>query len=65
MVLAENVMGKKEQVKGWAEIDENGKLVMGDIGLKVYRKRMDIRNEGFASEEVTEVEVKICQKKKK
>ena len=47
-----------KRFKGWVEI-ENGEIVIGNFGIKVYKRKNRILNEGFTVNEIGKVEVKI------
>ena len=57
-------MAKKNKVYGYAECDE-GVLVVGRLGLKIYSSKRAIRDEGFSNDEIAYVEVKVISIHKK
>ena len=55
-------MPKKLKTTGYAEYDEG--LVVGRLGLKVYKSKQAMKDEGFPDDEIAYVEVKIIYKPK-
>lgn len=48
----------QQDMKGYVEICD-GKLVVGNLGLKVWKYKKDIKEEGFSDEEIVRVAVYI------
>lgn len=48
----------QEEVKGWVEI-KDGKIVVGNLGFRVWKHKKDIKEEGFSDDEIVRVAVYI------
>lgn len=48
----------QEEAKGYAEI-QDGKLVIGRLGFKVWKHKKDMKEEGFSDEEIVRVAIYI------
>lgn len=46
-------------VEGWVEVDELGRIVIGQLGIKIYGKKQDIIDEGFLKEEVAKAVIYV------
>lgn len=42
-------------VKGWVEIDDKGQIVVGNLGVKVWKHKYAILEEGFDKSELLPV----------
>ncbi len=54
-----------KEINGYVEITDEGQLEIGRLGLKVYRNKQKIKDEGFHNDNIGYVEVKLLTPKTK